>query len=277
MAVQDWRIDMKSFRQVTLLLLTAAAVLCAAPARAADPSADEIVKRSLESFYYVGNSMRARVSMKLINRQGQVREREMTLLRLNVGESGNQRFYIYFHGPADVKNTSFLIWKYPAKEDDRWIYVPTLKLVKRIAVDDKRSSFVGSDFTYEDLSGRDLEDETHVLLRKEDLVGRPTYVVENKPTTPLDYSRRLSWIDRERWLPLKEEYFDARNEPLRTYTADKVEQIGEQWAVTVRSMKNLQSGHRTEVVFRETEYGVKIKQDIFTERYLRDAPAQWVR
>jgi outer membrane lipoprotein-sorting protein len=268
---------MKSFQQITLLLLTAAAVLCAAPVRAVDTEADEIVKRSLESFYYAGNSMRARVSMKLINRQGKVREREMTILRLNLGKSGDQRYYIYFHGPADVKGTSFLIWKYPAKEDDRWIYVPTLKLVKRMSVDDKRSSFVGSDFTYEDVSSRDLEDETRVLVRKEDLDGRPTYVVESKPKVQFGYSRRLSWIDRERWLPLKEEYFDARNEPLRTYTADKVERIGEQWTVTVRSMKNLQSGHRTEVVFRETEYGVDIKQDIFTERYLRDAPAQWVR
>jgi outer membrane lipoprotein-sorting protein len=268
---------MKSFQRIILSFIAAAAAMSAAPARAADLSADEIVKRSLESFYYAGNSMRARVSMKLINREGKVREREMTILRLNLGKSGDQRYYIYFHGPADIKGTSFLIWKYPAKDDDRWIYVPTLKLVKRIAVDDKRSSFVGSDFTYEDVSSRDLEDEARVLVREENLGERPVYVVESKPKTPADYSRRLSWIDRERWLPLKEEYFDARNEPLRTYTADKVEQIGRQWAVTVRSMKNLQSGHRTEVVFRETEYGVDIKQDIFTERYLRDAPAQWVR
>jgi outer membrane lipoprotein-sorting protein len=268
---------MKSFQRIILPFIAAVVAMSAAPARAADLSADEIVKRSIESFYYAGNSMRARVSMKLINREGKVREREMTILRLNLGKSGDQRYYIYFHGPADIKGTSFLIWKYPAKDDDRWIYVPTLKLVKRIAVDDKRSSFVGSDFTYEDVSSRDLEDETRVLVRNEDLGGRPVYVVESKPKTPADYSRRLSWIDRERWLPLKEEYVDARDEPLRTYTADKVEQIGGQWAVTVRTMKNLQSGHRTEVVFRETEYGVGIKEDIFTERYLRDAPAQWVR
>jgi hypothetical protein len=269
---------MKSFQRIALPLLAAAAVVCAAPARAADLSGDEIVQRSLESFYYAGNSMRARVSMKLINRQGSVREREMTILRLNLGKSGgDQRYYIYFHGPADVRGTSFLIWKYPAREDDRWIYVPTLNLVKRISTDDKRSSFVGSDFTYEDVSSRDLEDEIHALVRQEDFDGRPTYVVESNPKVQFGYSRRVSWIDRERWLPLKEEYFDARNEPLRTYTADKVERIGGQWAVTVRTMKNLQSGHRTEVVFRETEYGVDIKQDIFTERYLRDVPSKWVR
>ena len=79
---------MRSFR-IALLLLAAAA---AAPARAADPSADEIIQRSLESFYYAGHSMRARVNMKLINRQGNVRERDMTMLRLNLGNKVQKRF-----------------------------------------------------------------------------------------------------------------------------------------------------------------------------------------
>jgi len=267
---------MKVLRQITLSLLAALAVL-SAPARAADPSGEEIVKRSLEMFYYAGNDMRAKVRMKLINAQGNVRERELTMLRINLGKSGDQRYYIYFHGPADVKGTSFLVWKYPGKDSDRWIYVPALRLVKRIAADDKRSSFVGSDFTYEDVSGRDLVDETHALVRKEELGGRPTYVVESKPKTVIDYSRRLSWIDAERWLPLKEEFFDPRNQPLRTFTADKVEQTGTQWTVVARSMKNPQSGHRTEVTYQAVEYDVGLRQKIFTERYLRDAPAQWVR
>ncbi len=267
---------MKPLRRIVLSLLAVAAAV-STPARAADPSADEIVRRSLETFYYAGNDMRAKVRMKLINAQGKVREREMTMLRINLGKSGDQRYYIYFHGPADVKGTSFLVWKYPAKEDDRWIFVPTLKLVKRIAADDKRSSFVGSDFTYEDVSGRDVEDESHALVRKENFAGRPTYVIESRPKAAADYSRRLSWIDSEHWLPLKEEYADARNEPLRTFTADNVEQKGKYWTVTARSMKNLQSGHRTEVVFQEVEYDAGLKQDVFTERYLRDAPSQWVR
>jgi outer membrane lipoprotein-sorting protein len=267
---------MKPFRQSAVLLVVALTMVPAS-ARAADPPAEEIVKRSLDAFYYAGNDMRTKVRMKLINAQGNVRERELTMLRINLGKTGDQRYYIYFHGPADVKGTSFMVWKYPAKEDDRWIFVPALRLVKRIAADDKRSSFVGSDFTYEDVSGRDLEDETHALLRKESLGGRPAYVVESKPKASADYSRRMSWIDSERWLPLKEEYLDARNEPLRVFTADKVEQTGKQWTVTARSMKNLQSGHRTEVVYQEVEYDVGLKPDIFTERYLRDAPGQWVR
>ncbi|MBI3054216.1 MAG: hypothetical protein HYY77_09270 [Betaproteobacteria bacterium] len=101
---------MKPLRQFALLLLVALAMVPAS-ARAADPSPEEIVKRSLDAFYYAGNDMRTKVRMKLINAQGNVREREMTMLRINVGKSGDQRYYIYFHGPADVKGTSFMVWK----------------------------------------------------------------------------------------------------------------------------------------------------------------------
>src|SRR3972149_1047478 len=118
---------MKPLRRIVFSLLAVAAAV-SAPARAAEPSADEIVKRSLETFYYAGNDMRAKVHMKLINPQGKVREREMTMLRINLGKSGDQRYYIYFHGPADVKGTSFLVWKYPGRESNRWIYVPALTL-----------------------------------------------------------------------------------------------------------------------------------------------------
>ena len=267
---------MKPRWRIVLPLLVALAA-ASAPAHAADPSANEIVKRSLDAFYFAGNDMRARVQMKLVNPEGQVRERDMTMLRINVGASGEQRYYMYFHGPADVKGTSFLVWKYPNRDSDRWIYIPALHLVKRIAADDKRSSFVGSDFTYEDVSGRNVGDENHVFLRKEEFGGRPTYVIESKPKTVVDYSRRLSWIDQERWLPLKEEYYDAGNKLLRVFTADKVEQVGKYWTVTARTMKNVQSGYHTEVVFQQVQYDIGLKPDIFTERYLRNPPTQWVR
>lgn len=264
---------MRPLLQTAIILLAAAAL----PARAAGLSADEIVKRSLEGFYSAGTDLRARVEMKLVNPQGKTRERTMTLLRLDLGNAGEQRYYIYFHAPSDVKGTSFMVWKYPGKDSDRWIYVPALKLVKRIAADDKRSSFVGSDFTYEDVSGRNLTDEAHRLVREEDVNGRPAYVIESTPQGVADYSRRVSWIDRERFLPLKEEYFDAQDGLLRVFTADTIEQVGPHWTVTARSMRNVQSGHRTEVTFHDVQYDVGLKPDIFTERYLRDAPAQWVR
>jgi len=246
-------------------------------ATAAEPDARSIVANSLQAFYYAAKDMRARVTMRLINAQGQERRREMTMLRKNSGEGGEQRYYIYFHAPSDVKGTTFMVWKYLQKEDDRWIFIPSIKLVRRIAADDKRSSFVGSDFTHEDVSGRSVDDETHSLLRTEEMAGRAAYVVESKPRARSDYARRLSWIDKQHGLPLKEEYFDARDEKVRVFTADQIEQVDGYWTITARTMKNLQTGHRTQTRFADIKYDVGLKQNLFSERYLRNPPRKWIR
>ena len=247
------------------------------PSSHISPSVETIVAHSLDTFYYAGDDQRTRVSMRLINPQGKERKREMTLLRKNLGAAGEQRYYIYFHEPADVKGTAFMVWKYPAREDDRWIFIPAINLVRRIAADDKRSSFVGSDFTYEDVSGRDVEDEAHTLLGEETLNGRPVYRVESVPKAKVDYARRVALIDRERGLPLKEEYYDVRGELLRTFSADEVREVSGHWTVTRRSMRDAQSGHRTEVVYEEIEYDVGLTEDLFSERYLRRPPKRWIR
>lgn len=242
-----------------------------------EPPADDIVARSLEAFYYAGEDQYARVNMRLINPQGKERKREMTLLRKNLGPGGEQRYYIYFHEPSDIKGTAFMVWKYPAREDDRWIFIPAIRLVRRIAADDKRSSFVGSDFTYEDVSGREVADETHRLLGEEVFNGRPVYRLESVPKAKVDYARRISWIDRDRSLPLKEEYYDVRGELLRAFTADEVRDVGGHWTVTRRTMRNARSDHRTEVTYDEVEYDVGVTEALFSERYLQRPPKRWVR
>src|SRR3989304_2108276 len=117
-------------------------------------SGEEVMKKSQAAFLYPGKDFKARVVMKLINKDGQERVRELTMLRKNLGEpGGEQKYFMYFFQPADVKDMTFMTYKYPAKDDDRWLFIPALNMVKRIAAQAKRSSFVGSDFTYEDVPG----------------------------------------------------------------------------------------------------------------------------
>jgi outer membrane lipoprotein-sorting protein len=261
-----------SGNKVTLTAMVTALTFAAAGTTNAQstPSAEEVVKRELAAFYYTGKDMSAKVSMRLINAQGNVRERNMTMLRANSGDSGEQNYLMTFSAPADVRGMGFLIAKHPKADDDRWVYFPALKAVKRIAADDKKSSFVGSDFTYEDVSGRDLNEEQHALLRTDEVGGRKVYVVESKPKGATDYAKRQIWVDQERSLPLKEEYFDHQGKLIRTFAAEKVEQIGGNWTITSRTMKNAQTGHRTEVTFSNVEYNVGLKDDVFTERTLKN-------
>ncbi|MEJ7804413.1 MAG: outer membrane lipoprotein-sorting protein [Telluria sp.] len=251
-------------------LVTALTFAGSASAQALTPPAADLIKKELSAFYYSGKDMSARVLMRLINSQGNVRERNMTMLRTNKGEGGDQRYLMVFDTPADVKGMSFLISKFAKGDDDRWMYLPGLKVVKRIAADDKKSSFVGSDFTYEDVSGRDIEEEKHTYVRADTVAGRPVHVVESRPVGTADYAMRSVWIDQERFLPLKEEYVNAQGKALRSFTADKVEEVGGRWTITTRTMKNHQTGHRTEVVFKDVKYDTGLSDDVFTERNMKN-------
>ncbi len=252
-----------------------------APARpvAAQPSAGEIMAKAHLAMFYPGEDMRARVTMRLVSRDGKERVRELTMSRRDLQDGGEQRYFIYFHRPPDVRDMTFLVWKYPGKDDDRWLYVPALKLVRRIAASDKRSSFAGSDFSYEDVSGREPEEDTHKLLREEKVGERAASVVESVPKDPasVDFSRKVSWIDKATWLPLKEEYYDRRGELARAFTAEELKEIQGFWTVTKRVMKNVQTGHWSESVMAEVRYNQKLSPDLFSERALRAPPAELSR
>ncbi len=249
------------------------------PLQASAISPKDIMKKSQAAFLYQGKDFKARVIMKLISKEGRQRLREMTMLRKNYGASGGeQKYFMYFFKPADVKDMAFMIYKYPGRDDDRWLFIPALNMVRRIAARDKASSFVGSDFTYEDVSGRDVEDDTHEFLREDVLEGKACYVVKSTPKEgDVNYSYKVSWIDKENSLPLKEEYFDVKGELYRVFTADEIKTLKGFPTVTKRTMKNIQSGHRTEVTFTKVDYNVGIKDKLFTERFLSRPPQKWIK
>lgn len=242
-------------------------------------TAEEIVKKSQEVFLYQGEDFKARVMMKLIAKSGKERIREMTMLRKNYGPSGgDQKYFIYFFKPADVRGMTFMVYKYPRIDDDRWLFIPAINMTKRIAARDKSSSFVGSDFTYEDISGRDLEDDTHTIVKEEKLGDKETYIIKSTPkTADVNYSYKLSWIDKEHFLPVKEEYYDKIGELMKIFSADEIKVIKGFSTVVKRTMKNIQSGHRTEVVYTKTDYNLGIEDKLFSERFLKRPAKKWVK
>src|SRR3990170_3808326 len=239
----------------------------------------EVASNYQKAFFYPGNDMRLVVSMRLIERGGKERAREMTMLRRNTEKSLDQKYFIFFHQPADVEGMTFMVYKYSQKDDDRWLFIPGLDLVKRIAANDKRSSFVGSDFTYEDVSGRDLSEDSFTILREEKIGEKDCYVLKSVPKNPksADYSYRLSWIDKESFLPLKEEYYDLKGELYKIFSAEELKQIQGFWTVTKRRMQNVKTGHQTLVSFKDIQYNLGMEENLFTERYLKNPPSKWIK
>jgi outer membrane lipoprotein-sorting protein len=261
---------------INAALIALASLLWSAPSAAETPAAEGLARKSHLAFFYAGGDLKVKIHMRLVTRDGKERLRDLTMLRKDLQEGGEQKYFICFHQPADVRDMTFMVWKYPVKDDDRWLYMPALKLVRRIAADDKRSSFAGSDFTYEDVSGRDLEEDAYALVREEDLGGKVCDVLRSTPKTEksADYGYKLSWIDRTTFLPLKEEYYDRQGNLARVFTAGEVKEVQGFPTIVRRTMANLQTGHRTEVVFEEIKYNLGLADDLFTERYLRSAPPE---
>ncbi len=242
-----------------------------------DNTAESIMKKYQKAFYYAGKDMKAKVLMTLINKQGKVRTRELVMLRKNMGKNGEQKYFMYFNSPADVRRTTFMVWKYPERDDDRWLFIPAINLVNRIAANDKRSSFVGSDFTYEDISGRDLQSDAHTIIGDETINERDCYKIESTPLDEAGFSKKILWIDKENFLQIREEYYNIQEELYKIFTAEKIEEVNGIWTINKRTMENVKNSHKTIVELSEVNYDVGLPDNLFTERFLRNPPKRWIQ
>jgi len=261
------------YRILTLLAL----LLLNAPAYAVD--ADSLMAQSHQVYYYAADGGQARVTMTLTDKKGNTRIREFWMLRRDVADMGDQRYYTYFLQPADVRRTAFLVHKNAAGNDDRWLYVPALDLVKRIAADDRRTSFVGSEFTYEDVSGRLPTLDAHTLIGADTLMGHHARKIKAVPKDPgtADYAYRIVWVDDSTMLPLQEEYFDGGDALTRRFTVGKIETIDGFPTATERTMEDLKNGRKTMISFDNISYTTILKADDFSERLLKNPPAEYTR
>lgn len=244
-------------------------------------TADQVVERANHAAYYQGEDGSAVVSMEITDDKGRKQTREFTILRRNDPPveggpaDGGQKFYVYFHRPSDVKKMVFMVWKHLDKDDDRWLYLPALDLVKRIAASDERTSFVGSDFFYEDVSGRGIHEDGHEM---EETTAN-YYVLKHTPKDPsaVEFAYYRTWIHRTTFIPVKIEYYDSKGEKYRVYEALKVETISGFPTVVQSKMSNLLTGGVTTLGYSKVQYHIGLKDEIFTERFLRKPPEEYIR
>jgi len=237
---------------------------------------DEITKKANHVSYYQGKDGKSEVHMVITDNQGRTRERKFTILRRNQDKKDEeQKYYVYFDAPADVRKMVFMVWKHITKDDDRWLYLPALDLVKRIAASDKRTSFVGSHYLYEDVSGRSLTEDEHKLVSTDDKY----YVLNNIPKDPgsVEFSSYKVWIDKKTFMPMKAEYLDKNGKKYREMEVLEMKTIESFPTATKSVIRDLESGGNTVMTFSDIKYSIDIPENIFTERYLRRAPRKWLK
>jgi hypothetical protein len=211
-----------------------------------------------------GNDRTMTMNMTLINKRGKTRERSVLSYSKDYGK--DSKALIYFKKPADVKGTGFLSWEYddPDKDDDRWLYLPALKKVRRISGSSKNDYFMGTDFTYDDMGDRSVDEDAHKLLRKEEVDGNKCWVVESVPKDKdYMYSKVIKWIRQDALMSVKVEFYDKQANLLKILTVFDIRKQDGFWTAFKMEMQNIREKHKTILEITEMHYNQGLKDNFF--------------
>lgn len=254
----------------SLLALTAsfAAAAPAAPAKKA-LTAREIMDKT-EELHKCKSEIEFQ-SMLLVDKGGNQEKRSVR--RYNWDQSDKEtKYLIVFLEPKDVKGTTLLTWQHTGATDDQWLHLPAAgKKLQRIAKGSKKGAFMGTDFTYEDLSAEDTDDYDYAILKEEDVEGQKCWVIESKPKTEeakkeSGYGRRVVSVRQDIYFPVKIEFYNQRDKHVKTQYFQEIEKVsGTIYRAKKALMDNLKDEHKTYVLVTQREINGKIDQSLFTE------------
>jgi hypothetical protein len=178
-----------------------------------------------------------------------------------------------FDTPRDIKGTAFLSYTHALKPDEQWLYLPALKRVKRISSNNKSGPFMGSEFSYEDLSSQEVEKYTYKYLRMEKIDGREAFVIERKPAYKHSgYTRLITWLDTEMYQPLKIEFYDRKKALLKTLISSGYKQYeGQFWRPTTMSVVNHLTKKSTDLHWKDYRFKTGLKARDFDRNSLKRA------
>lgn len=209
------------------------------------------------------------VDLKMIlkNKNGQVSEREITTKTLELTEDGDKSL-VAFHTPKDVKGTATLTYTHKIGSDDQWLYLPSIKRVKRISSSNKSGPFMGSEFAFEDLSSDEVEKYAYKFIEQK----KGLFIVEQDPIDPKSgYSRRLVTYNKEKGYRIEKiEFYDRKNSLLKTLTYNEYGLYKNKfWRPGKMIMINHQSNKETTLVFSNYNFEIELTDEDFTENALK--------
>lgn len=212
----------------------------------------------------------ANMRMTLRNKAGKESIRNVRVKTLEMTGDGDKSLSI-FDEPADVKGTASLTWSHSDKPDEQWLYLPALKRVKRISSKNKSGPFMGSEFAFEDIGSQEVDKYTYKYLRDESLDGKESFVMERYPIDKNSgYTKQLSWIEKERHIAVKIDFYDRKGSLLKTLTAKDFNQyLDKHWRPTTMDMINHQSGKSTTLTFENYQFKTGLSDSDFQKNALK--------
>jgi len=214
----------------------------------------------------------ANMVMELRNKHGDTSTRTIRIKTLEVDGDGDKSMSI-FDEPADVKGTAFLTYSHAIEPDEQWLYLPALKRVKRINSKNKSGPFMGSEFAYEDLASQEVEKYSYKYLRDETIDGVDYFVVERYPAYEHSgYTRQVAWVNKDRYVAEKIEFYDRKNDLLKTLKNSGYKQyLDKFWRADTMLMENHQTGKSTLLTWKDYQFKTGLTDKDFSRNSLKRA------
>ena len=236
--------------------------LSAAAADDARQIVDEAQKRTdVKSQRYEG-------LLQVFDAKGKVSDKRWTFERL--GSHGASRVVLRFTAPAEVKGVALLVVNHPDRASDQWMWTPAIERDRRIALQDRSTRFFGTDFSFEDLEERDVNQFDYTLVGEEPVDGAPCWKIQSTPreSKGSQYTRSIVWIRRDNYAFARIENF-IRAEVVRRLAYSNIQNVQGIWTATQLEMADLRRGSRTRLTLDKLEYNVALTEDRFTLQAIR--------
>ena len=224
-----------------------------------------------------GDNIKSNMQMILIDKSGKKRLRKLQTFTKDKGEDTLKM--MFFLSPANVKNTAFLTYDYEdsSKDDDQWLYLPELKKVKRIASSDKSSSFMGSDFTYSDMTSRNVEDYTYKIMKEPTIKGHKTWQMLVTPKTEetikeTGNTKSIVFVRQDNFVVIQALNYVKAGKKLKYMLVKDLEKIDGIWTATEIQMitkKGKKTLHKTILKFSDIKYNQDLEESFFTTRSIQ--------
>ncbi|MFC1804848.1 outer membrane lipoprotein-sorting protein [Candidatus Omnitrophota bacterium] len=225
-----------------------------------------------------------------IEKNGQQRNRRFLRQRIILGRKTDDVSYkdlVMFTQPTSVKGLATMSWSYmnPQRDQDTWLWLPSLRKIRKVSAGQADDSFMGSDFTVEEISTRKFEDETYKLIGEEKFKGytslydgkvyhegEPVYVIECRPVRdPWYYSKRVTYVSKNFGGNILDQIYDTKGNLVRTLFRGWgiIDIEGKDYPAQIRvEGHDLRTGHKTVIFFDETKFDQGLKEDIFSQKNL---------
>lgn len=228
-------------------------------------------RKVMEGVYKQDNSRDTtwRARMDVYDKKGAMRSKKFMMRK--IGGLGSSKTLIRFTDPAEVRGVGLLSINEGSQADRQWMYTPAIQRVRRIASQERRQRFIGTDFTNEDMAERVLDDYTYKLLGEGEVIdGRKTYKIEARPVSPdkSQYAYLYIWVPVDVPYSVLVEMYDKGGQRLRVLKAGDLVKISNIWVAKSIEMSSPVEGTKTVLAVDEIKFNGGLKEDLFTQQAL---------